>query len=395
MIDVRSIDGISILDNPTFGVITMPQEQIINAERWEDTALQFTGTGFCTVEIRTSRTGTARITLEIVDGTNVTEWVTGKATDNLVFQSDVTVPSKNYMLSLGKYTIYGNGFVIDASSVTKNNPVDDPSTKKDENSTTEDLISISGGGLDGVILLGGTFGEVQYGSDEKNPYWFHGVNVRQDVTIRNCYIYGFRTPVRAEGGTLNISDTVLDGGCLANIYVSRATNLNLHNVTTIQDEYASGTIGCGLLFANGGTSVLTVTGEFTQYNYATKKQMTKLGGAEYGMVISSKLSRLTQFKHGNYYHTGILILGRGTKSGGSIDYSNMPKLQHNLAALGYTSDTVSNEIVVYIKAQLISIDNSKCGDCSPRLKPSDLTGDGKYNHIDFISRLGDITSSSN
>ena len=123
--------------------------------------------------------------------------------------------------------------------------------------------------------------------------------------------------------------------------------------------------------------------------------MTKIGGAEYGLLISNKLSRMTQFKHGNYYHTGILVLGRGQKEGNVINYKIMPTVQHNLESLGYSSDSDTSEIAVYVKAQLIALNNSACADCVPKLAPADLTGDGKYDHLDFIFTLGNAVSAAN
>ena len=392
--DVLSINGTSILDNQKFGAqITVPNGDNKN---WQNAEIRFNGTGICTVEIRMSKDAYISITLEIVNGTNITSWVTGEATSNLVLQSDLVVPAKNYMLNLNKYTMYGNGFIIDAKSVTKNISVDNPATSAAENSKLEDVITISNGALDGVILIGNTYNAIHYHNDANNPYWVHGVNVRKKGTIKNSYIYGFRTPVRVESGTLNMSDTVLEGGCLANLYTNGATALNFNNVTTIQREYGdSGLVGCGLLFANyDGTPVLTITGEFNQYNYVTKRQLTKIGGAEYGLLISNKLSRMTQFKHGNYYHTGILVLGRGQKEGNVVNYKIMPEVQHNLGALGYSSGSDTSEIAIYVKAQLIALDNSACGDCVPKIAPADLTGDGKYDHLDFIFTLGNAVNAA-
>ena len=392
--DVLSIKGESILNNKKFGAqITVPGGDNKN---WQNAEIRFSGTGICTIEIRMNKDAYISITVEVVNGTNITSWVTGEASCNLVLQSDVVVPAKNYMLDLNKYTLYGNGFIIDAKAVTKNTSVDNPATSTVENQQLEDVITISAGTLDGVILIGNTFNAIHNGDDAKNPYWVHGVNVQKKGTIKNSYLYGFRTPVRVGSGTLTMKDTVLEGGSLANLYTSGATALNLHNVTTIQSEYGeTGLIGCGLLFANyDGSPVLTITGEFNQYNYVTKRQLTKIGGAEYGLLISNKLSRMTQFKHGNYYHTGVLVLGRGKKEGNVINYNNMPSVQHNLEALGYSSDADTSEIAVYVKAQLIALSNSACGDCVPKLAPADLTGDGKYNHLDFIFTLGNAVGAA-
>lgn len=400
-VDVLSPDGVSLLGDGEFSAeLVAADGAVITSDNWQTAELRFKGTGFCMVELRDSEHLFAHIMLEIVDGRNITAWTTGKATENLVLQSDVVVPAKNYMLNLGKYTLYGNGFLIDAKSVTKNRPKDDPSTKKVDSQIIEDLISMSSGTLDGVILVGPTYPKIHNSSDDNNVYWVHGVNVAKHGTIKNSYIYGFRSPIRLESGSLDMSDTVVDGGALSNMFIKYATELNFHNVTTIQGEYTKGAVGCGLLFTYyKGSSVLNVTGEFKQYNFAMRSQLSKLGGAEAGMLLSDKIADMKQFRHGSYYHTGVLVLGRGKKIGSFgnayVDYSNMPSVQHNLDSLGYTTDYSTSEILVYVKAQLIALNSSNCGTCTHPLKPDDLTGDGKYDYLDFRFGLGHVSVASN
>ena len=172
------------------------------------------------------------------------------------------------------------------------------------------FISLNGGTIDNIYVDGPIYPELEYtgtacelkqhnsdgDGNSETPYHVSGIQAIGDATISNSYVSGFRQPVKTAAaedgtaGTLTITNSTLRGGNYANLQVT-AGDLNLKNVTTIQDQNGikntfgaknnDGTdlyvTGLGLVVEDTafGTNVL-IEGYFDQYNWIEKNQTATL-----------------------------------------------------------------------------------------------------------------------
>ena len=147
------------------------------------------------------------------------------------------------------------------------------------------------------------------------------------VTIKNSYLSGFRQPLRVNGGNINVQNSTLCGGNIANIYVHASVNFKLTNVKTIQFE-KNGAIGMGIFLNNAATKTTFDVSKLTQYNYLTKAQVdafVKRAIGNIGALVSIKdedLQKIAKIKHGDAYHCGIILCGDANQmsniTGGNI-----------------------------------------------------------------------------
>ena len=142
------------------------------------------------------------------------------------------------------------------------------------------LIYMSGNGTINDLIIDGpgytessnVYKSTSYGDKvAANGYYVAGVEM-SGGTINNSYISGFRSPVRVDGGTVNINKTTLVGGAFANIYVAKISStstITLDNVTTIQWGDIKGIIGAGIFFDDSSGSItLNLKNNTVQYNWA-------------------------------------------------------------------------------------------------------------------------------
>ena len=90
--------------------------------------------------------------------------------------------------------------------------------------------------INNLILQGPVYPEIATPNDGTGYFCF-GIITEGDNTINGSYLFGFLSPVRVHGVvTIDINNTVFEGGTWSNLWINTAQNVNLTNVTTIQDH---------------------------------------------------------------------------------------------------------------------------------------------------------------
>lgn len=86
-----------------------------------------------------------------------------------------------------------------------------------------------------LILDGPVYPEIA--SPNANYFCFGIITEGAGNVINNSYLFGFLSPVRVHGNvTITINNTVLEGGTWSNLWINTANEVNLNNVTTIQNH---------------------------------------------------------------------------------------------------------------------------------------------------------------
>lgn len=308
----------------------------LKASTWENSTIQFSGSGVAIMEIGTGKL-TTRLVVEVVDGKNVSS------------QSDLSSLGNNDAIIINDFTfgtqitfvnknIYGNGFTLDSSNYI---------------SSKSHMIELSNSTIDNLIINGPVFPEVVL-SD--NIYYVHGIRSSGVSNIYNSYISGFRSPINMIGGTLTLDNTTLDGGVYSNLDVTGGTKLILNNVTTIQTRKTSLTgkeiMGAGIVFSETSVSnmPLEINGIFNQYNWAKESDKDILP-TDYNNVFASIFtsSSYSSYVHKidgvKYINTGIIFNGQRTEEiiDNRIDKSNIYNMFYaNALVYSGTVYTVNN-----------------------------------------------------
>ena len=266
----------------------------------------------------------ATITFDFVykNATNVStvaDLVTYAATNDVVIMEDLTITDNNTKIVVGEgKTLYGNGFIIDASNYVPSYPAIEicKECRKLSSKCTNflhglskatiyrtdlELITVNGGNINNVYLEGPVYSDAQFDSDYHftyqsglslkhgvydgygaNKYYVSGIKLVGNSTMTNSYASGFRQPVQvsgASGTTATIDNTTLYGGNLANISVVSG-NVKLKNVTTVQDVDNSSVskIGAGVLVEgyDAVASNVIIEGNLYQYNWFCQDYSSKL-----------------------------------------------------------------------------------------------------------------------
>ena len=209
------------------------------------------------------------------DAENVTgaEFETlGTVSRDVVLNSNATVTSGK-KIDLGANTLYGNGYIIDATSYLSTNAT---------NVLHDYFISVSGGTIDNVYIEGPVYPVLDY-NNNNNKYYVSGIKVEAGAkasTVQYSYVSGFRQPIALYDGTLNVIGTTLYGGNYANLQLLHGV-LNLENVTTVQPNEGIDTtvgaakkvIGLGIVVEkdaiNGTKSEINIKGYLDQYNWVS------------------------------------------------------------------------------------------------------------------------------
>ena len=164
------------------------------------------------------------------------------------------------------------------------------------------FISMQNGHLKNVIINGPIYPQVA-GSKDGSKYFCHGVSISvydgEVNTVSDSYISGFRAPVRVNSystnstkATVTFTNTVLDGGVYANLYVwckqadKAGVNLVLYGCTTIQNGYQSteftdnpvNVIGTGIMLDTSVIVTLTMDDETRQFNWFHEADMNTYSG---------------------------------------------------------------------------------------------------------------------
>ena len=247
-----------------------------------------------------------------------------------------------YSKDLGDGKIYGNYYTISVPKFYVR-----PSSKANCY-----FLSFNGGELNNVLIEGPSYGSnvSVLQSDSTSKGTFVSGLYASSVTINNSYISGFREALRANGGTVTISNSTLKGGNWANIYVHGNTTFNLTNVTTIQYE-ENDFIGVGIFLNNTATSnTLNING-LTQHNYMTKAQLEailKKTTSNMGSISNSDVKKFSDVLHGSAYHTGFILWGEdGTSAAITVNQNNENYVQSSKLDKSILFGVYKRSITVY------------------------------------------------
>ena len=203
---------------------------------YSNNAIKFNGTGVVKVTIKDDDEYCipTELYLEVVDAVNATSATSAKS-NNVVLLNDAGFSSLEVS---GGYTLYGNGFTLTCGSDSY--AVD----------RTYAFVELKGGTLDNVKIITPNFSHaVMYDKNKEeggNPsntdssgrtrYYNirSAVVVTADSNITNSYISGGRAAIYAISGTLNVKNSTVYGGAVANIQTEASSNLILEDVTLIQ-----------------------------------------------------------------------------------------------------------------------------------------------------------------
>ena len=281
-------DG-NLTDDTATGSFVAKDSITITKENWEKAVIKFSveednnlvnGKLKAYIEIVPSDNTVSTITLfSVVDGaknvTSISELANSgnEHTTDIVLQADIPTVANSDKVLLGDNTLYGNGYVITATTYK--------STAAD-NVLTDSFISVNGGTVDNIYIDGPVYPVLNY-DHNSDKYYVSGISLTGSSTIRNSYVSGFRQPVCSSGSdaVLTMNNTTLRGGNYANLLIKDG-NLNLHNVTTIQDQNgmratvddtSKYVTGMGIGLEEGALdSKIVITGYLDQYNWVKNGQ---------------------------------------------------------------------------------------------------------------------------
>lgn len=314
----------------------------LDSTDWGKVSIDFAGTGVAKIRIGNVTTtlaevedpetgkvelvetytynGYAEISVEVVNGKNVTKYSELKSSGNSVLMNNIDLKKDDgtdadkYALSNG--TIFGNGFTFD---VTKGGI-------SGQNMRTNYLISLNNANLDNVQVVGPVYTSLSItaGNNYNRPV----VLTQGTCGIYNSYISNAAAPVRLWNGELTIVNTTLKGGAFANLDM-RGGDLILDDVTTINqvngnDAASNGkvTVGLGIVVwyegTNGSETIRLVdvdgngTAALNQYNYLANNQSGNLADTSTSQLVNLAFGMNNQFikEDGSviWLNTGILSM---------------------------------------------------------------------------------------
>ena len=266
-----------------------------DAADWTKTALRFVNNeqgdtmyyeGPVTVAVQETASGrVCELALEVVAGQNVTDYAQLKAfaeaeqTVPAVMLADVTM-EQNGQLALQNATVYGNGFTLNAANgLARYAEEENGQPVYNGTLATNYLVALTDCTVDHWTVIGPVL--TAYESDTTKENNFPVVLTAGDTLITNSLIANGAAPVRVNGGTLRLQNTLLQGGRLANLDV-RSGHVSLADVTTVnQAQNGTSPVGMGVLIDAAATvqnTSLVINGAFTQYNSITAAQAQAMPG---------------------------------------------------------------------------------------------------------------------
>ena len=307
-------NGSSVVDNDVYitrDVVNSNADfsldkETITVDNWATTKISFIGSGKLRILIKIGENGNpCSIDLEVRSGfknvTKPSEWAGG----NLCLLNDIVTDTP---ISVSSSTIYGNYHAVSCTTYTS--------------TAGNNFITLTNGHLKEFILNGPTFDKVVMSGNKDTGKFVHGVLSTDTSTIENCYLYGFRAPIRINSGNLTIKGSIIEGGAYANIIIYKADSLTLDNSKTIQKgsgyKVTVGTeldyiIGLGVFIETNEADgcLITMKNGSVQYNWVTQENGEMMGGTDYISTILSLASKYVfDVSNGSstikYINTGIL-----------------------------------------------------------------------------------------
>lgn len=220
--------------------------------KWNLGTLKFSGTGVASVKISEDGGGELELCTEIVNAKNATK--DSEVTGSVVFLNDIKLSGRSYA-GFTDAKIYGNGFSYDVTAA-------DNKGRNAVNLYDSEMynLKVIGEVYQQLSLMVGT------------PYNCSTVATHNNCLIQGCYISNGRYALVAEDGSLELIDTVLDGGRLGNMDITYA-HVDAYNLTTI-NQPRDNVCGLGIVFDNNATekASLSIKGKLTQYNWISKER---------------------------------------------------------------------------------------------------------------------------
>ncbi len=274
-----------------------------NTTDWTQGTLKFTGTGPVKITIQDyDFCKPTELLLEIVDGKNVTT-ATNVSNSNVVLLNDIRTAGLTIQ---NGYTLFGNGFAINdtrtAEQTTYNNG----------------WIQIFGSYIDNAQIMGQDY-PTAVTSGVSNQYYSPTVRINGGGGIYNSLVNGGRYAVLTSGGEIELVNTTLAGGAIANMNISGMGTLLLDNVTTVQ---VSGTTNppYGMAIAVESQDVqITIKNDLKQYNWAKQTDIpSSYNNIFSDLYTSSNYSNIRYTNGGNtYVNTGIFFFSDSASFDGS------------------------------------------------------------------------------
>ncbi len=318
----------------------------LTGEDWANATVKFEGTGVAEITVGNyidgALTGFATLKVEVVNGKNVTTAASATAS-NIVLLRDVSTAG---LAVSGGYTLFGNGFKV--------------TDTRTDTSQSGGWISINNGYVDNAQLLGQHYPKAIV-SGTGNQYYKASVEINKGG-IYNSLVTGGRFAILVSGGAVDIVNTTVDGGALANIKIQGVGSVVLDNLTTIQKSNdADQLYGLGIWVASSSMKVTFKTA-LTQYNWGTKTDADDIPD-EYQSVVNSIFtgSKYTAFRYTDsgttYVNTGILFFDENEELDGSnltnrsadgtfvlngVTYSSASESMLGKSAVMYAYDVTTN-----------------------------------------------------
>ncbi len=255
-------------------------------DEWKGATIRFSGTGVAKIQL-----GEVFVIFEIVDGLNATSYGDFKSGNNIVMLDDITI-SNGSKFAFSNTTLYGNDFTFDVSAGNYNpDPYGDGYHSISENY----VVYLNNGTLDNVRIVGKVF--TGFSATTGNADNICNVLSIGNNKISNCHISYCSAPVRLKEGNLEIVNTTLMGGSIANLDI-RGGNVTLDNVTTINQKSVNGTpasegaVGFGVIVWYEGVTAsnVTVKNTLTQYNYMSESDFKSIPLTVSGISLSNTLA---------------------------------------------------------------------------------------------------------
>ena len=309
---------------------------------WTNGTIQFNGTGVVKVTITDNDYCIpTELYLEVVDAVNATG-ATSATSNNVVLLNDCGFSSLEVS---GGYTLYGNGFTMTCGSDSY--AVD----------RSYGFVTLTNGTLDNVQIVAPNFSHsILYDSNKKengNPSysnadgtrtWYY--NIRSAVVmsgnskITNSFISGGRAAVYAMTGNPVIENSTIVGGAAANIHVETNNNLLLKDVTLIQkpiqanvNDTTKTVMGLSVVLicdSSGVGAPITLSGTLRQYAWAHE------GYNEYvpsdGQELVGEALNQADYVHEITYEDGV------TRDSVNMGFVYMPQSALSTSSSGNMSD---------------------------------------------------------
>ncbi len=331
---------------------------------YSNNAIQFNGTGVVKVTITDNNWCIpTELYLEVVDAVNATS-ATNATSNNVVLLNNAGFGSLEIS---GGYTLYGNGFTLTCSS---------DSYAKDR---TYAFVTLNNGTLDNVKIVVPNFSHsVMYeknktengnpsNTDSSGTTRYYNIRsaviVTADSNITNSYISGGRAAIYLTSGELEIVNSTIFGGAVANIQTETSGHLILEDVTLIQKPIAANVndtsktvMGFSVVMmcdTTGIGSPVTLKGYLHQYAWA-HEGYTQYVPSDGQSAVTNVLSK-TDFIHEITYSDGV------TRDSVNLGFAYMPngttatkadnmedkRSDSEKAKYPYTTTTVNNVATIY------------------------------------------------